>query len=424
MEGGGSPQPKEAQGVPLQGRERRAVIRELAARYRQARKRQKMEILDQVQELCGYNRQYAARALRRGERPPRRRGPRLAVHRLGRPPVYTLEVKEALRQVWVILNFPAGKRLAPFLPEVVPILERFGELVLTPEVRAKLLRISPATIDRLLAHDRRQLQIKGRRGTKPGTLLKGAIPIRTFAEWDDTRPGFLEVDLVAHDGGNPRGEYAQTLDMVDVATGWTETVAVPNKAQKWVVDALQRRLLAFPFPILGLDSDNGAEFINAQLLRFCQAHGITFTRSRPYRKNDGCHVEQKNWAVVRQYVGYLRYDTAEQVALLNALYTQLRLYTNLFQPVHKLVRKERHGARVRRIYDRPQTPYQRVLAHPAVSDKRKAALRRLYATLNPAELRRRITQLQDQLLDLAVHRQPPGDAAGQARSSVSARKAG
>ena len=415
MEGGGSSQPKEAQGVPLQGRERRAVIRELAARYRQARKKEKMQILDQIQQLCGYNRHYAARALRRSEPPPRRPGPRIAVHRVGRPPVYTLEVKEALRRVWVVLSFPSGKRLAPFLPEVVPILERFGELALTPEIRAKLLRMSPATIDRLLAYDRQQLQIKGRSGTKPGSLLKGAIPIRTFAEWDDAQPGFLEIDLVAHDGGNPRGEYAQTLDMVDVATGWTETVAVPNKAQKWVIEALQRQLLAFPFPIRGIDSDNGAEFINAQLLRFYEAHRITFTRSRPYRKNDSCHVEQKNWAVVRHYVGYLRYDTPEQVGLLNSLYAPLRLYTNFFQPVQKLVRKERHGARVRRIYDRTRTPYQRVLAHPRISEKRKAALARLYATLNPAELRRRITQLQEQLVESALHRQPPVDEARKAR---------
>ncbi|MEW6049417.1 MAG: DDE-type integrase/transposase/recombinase, partial [Bacillota bacterium] len=234
---------------------------------------------------------------------------RVAVHRTGRPPIYTREVKEALVRVWTILTFPAGKRLAPFLPEVVPVLERWGELSLTPEVRERLLRISAATVDRLLARERQRLQIKGRSGTKPGSLLKGAIPIRTFAEWDDTRPGFLEVDLVGHDGGDARGDFAQTLDMVDVATGWIETVAVRNKAQKWVVDALQRRLLAFPFPILGIDSDNGAEFINAQLLRFFESHRITFTRSRPYRKNDNGHVEQENWSVVRRYVGYLRYDT-------------------------------------------------------------------------------------------------------------------
>lgn len=410
--------------MPLQGSERRAVVRELAQRYRRARKKEKAQILDQIVQLCGYNRHYAARALRRSQQAPKAARTVVCVHRAGRPPVYTLDVKQALRQVWAILTFPSGKRLAPFLSEVVPILERFGELELTDEVRAKLLAMSAATIDRLLAHDRKQLEIKGRRGTKPGSLLRAAIPIRTFAEWDDTQPGFLEIDLVAHDGGNPRGDYAQTLDMVDVATGWTETVAVANKAQKHVFAGLQRRLLAFPFPIRGIDSDNGAEFINAQLLRFCEANGISFTRSRPYRKNDNCHVEQRNWAVVRRYVGYLRYDTPEQVALLNALYAPLRLYTNFFQPVQRLVHKERHGARVRRVYDEPRTPYHRVLAAPTVSDKRKAALRRLYATLNPAELRRQLTQLQEQLLDLALRTQPPADSSREARSVVSARKAG
>ncbi|WP_324669519.1 integrase catalytic domain-containing protein [Geochorda subterranea] len=417
--------PKEAQEVPLSLPERRAVVRELAERYRKARKKEKAQILSQLQQLCGYNRSYAARALRQASRPGSRRVARVRVHRTGRPPVYTREVKEALVKVWAILSFPAGKRLAPFLPEVVPILERWGELSLTPEVRERLLRISAATVDRLLARERQRLQIKGRSGTKPGSLLKGAIPIRTFAEWDDTHPGFLEIDLVGHDGGNPKGDFAQTLDMVDVATGWTVTVAVPNKAQRWVLEALKRTLPAFPFPIRGIDSDNGAEFINAHLKRFCESRCLTFTRSRPYQKNDSCHVEQKNWAVVRHYVGYLRYDTPEQVALLNTLYPELRLYTNFFQPTQKLVRKERHGARVRRIYDAPATPYARVLASPDVSEADKAALRALYATLNPAALRRRITALQEQLRELTRHRvraaQRPGavpNTAAEAREEI------
>ncbi len=332
--------------------------------------------------------------------------------RRGRMPVYNDEVKNALRTVWAIMSFPAGKRLAPFIAEIVPVLERHGELRLTPEVRQKLLSMSAATIDRLLAHDRRHLEIKGRTGTKPGTLLKNTIPIRTFADWDDTRPGFLEIDLVAHDGGHPRGDFAQTLDMTDVATQWTETVAVPNKAQRWVFEALQRKLPAFPFPILGLDSDNGSEFINAHLPRFYTAQHITFTRSRPHHKDVSCHVEQKNWAVVRRTVGYLRYDTTEQLQTLNALYEKLRLYTNFFQPVQKLIRKERTGAKIRHLHDTPMTPYQRVLASPYVSEENKAALRELYLSLNPAALRREITRLQHKLFALALKKECPSTLRG------------
>lgn len=390
---------KGAGGVNL--RERQAVVRELAARYRAASKKEKGRIVDQAQELLGYNRCYAARALRRACQPNRKaQAPRRC--RPGRKPIYDEAVKEALRCVWAVMSFPAGKRLAPFMAEIVPILEHHGELQLNPEVRRKLLRMSPATIDRLLAHDRKRMEIKGRSGTKPGTLLKKSIPIKTFADWDETRPGFLEIDLVAHDGGNSRGDFAQTLDMVDVATQWTETVAVPNKAQRWVFEALQRKLPGFPFPILGIDSDNGSEFINYHLLRFCETQRITFTRSRTTHKNDNCHVEQKNWAVVRRTVGYLRYDTPEQLEVLNALYERLRLYTNFFQPAQRLVSKERNGAKVRKVYDTPKTPYQRVLASPDVQEEQKAALSKLYPTLNPAALRREISGLQQKLIDLSL----------------------
>ncbi|MEW6106817.1 MAG: transposase family protein, partial [Bacillota bacterium] len=184
--------------------------------------------------------------------------------------------------------------------EIVPILERRGELRLDDDTRKKLLSISAATIDRRLAQDHRRLDIKGRSGTKPGTLLKHNIPLETFSEWSDTEPGFVEIDLVGHDGGNTRGEYAQTLDVVDVATRWTETRAVKNKAQKWVFEALKHIIARIPFPVRGIDSDNGAEFTNDHLIRFCAQNRITFTRSRAYNKNGSCYVEQKNWSVVRR----------------------------------------------------------------------------------------------------------------------------
>ncbi len=206
------------------------------------------------------------------------------------------------------------------MDDIVGALKRHGELTVAPAVRRKLMSISPATIDRVLAPDRKRLQVKGRSGTKPGSLLKAQIPIRTFAEWDEAEPGFCEIDLVAHDGGNPRGEFCHTLNLTDIATGWTEAAAVKNRAQRWVFEALVDIQARLPFPLRGIDSDNGSEFINDQLFRYCNENEITFTRTRPYRKNDNCFVEQKNWTVVRQSVGYGRFEGEEAVAVLNELY--------------------------------------------------------------------------------------------------------
>ena len=386
--------------MPLAFKERQAVLRELAQRYGKARKSEKGALLDEATKLLGYNRSYTARALRRWRR--HRPSKRVSVDRPGRPPKYDLPAQQALVRIWAIMNFAAGKRLAPFMEELVQALERHGELHVQPKVREQLLEMSAATIDRLLASERKRLELKGRSGTRPGSLLKHGIPIRTFADWDDARPGFLEIDLVSHEGGNPAGEFCQTLDMTDISTAWTETAAVRNKAQRWVFEALQERLTAFPFPILGLDSDNGSEFINNHLVAYCQQHQLTFTRSRPERKNDNCYVEQKNWAVVRRTVGYRRYDTPEQLSLLNELYSVLRLYTNFFQPTQKLVRKQRHGAKVRRVYDGAMTPYQRVLASDHISDADKQQLTQLFLSLNPAQLQRDINRYQMTLMNLST----------------------
>lgn len=257
--------------------ERRAVTKKMLVRYEAATKKQKGLILDELCALTGWNRDHARKALRRAAAPE----PRRALSR--RPRVYGPEVAGPLRFVWASLDAPSGKRLAPFMAEVVEALERHEELCLAPEIRAKLLEISPATIDRLLAPERRRLQIKGRSGTKPGSLLRAQIPIRTFAEWDEARPGFFEVDLVAHDGGDPRGQFAQTLTLTCVATGWTEVRALPNKAQRWVHEAMEQVAAVLPFPLLGLDSDNGSEFINNNLFAWCAERRVTFTRSRPWR---------------------------------------------------------------------------------------------------------------------------------------------
>ena len=403
-------------------KEKQAVTKQLALTYKRAGKKEKGKILDTVIELAGYNRSYAARGLRQRARPKvlgrgkvggvnitlvedertkRKRKPRK------RPRKYDKEVVVALRKVWVICDCICGKRLGPYLPEIVPVLERLDELKIADEVRKKLIEVSPATIDRLLAPVRKRYQLKARSNTKPGTLLKHQIPIRTFSEWDEKRPGFVEVDLVSHNGGDPRGDYAQTLDMTDICTAWTETEAVKNKAQVWVFAGIEKAKERFPFKILGIDSDNGSEFINDHLFRYCRENKITFTRSRPYRKNDNCFVEQKNYSVVRRAVGYRRYDTEEELEVLNELYDHLRLYTNFFQPVMKLVEKTRIGSRVKKKYDRARTPLQRVLESNFVPKQAKEALREEYAKLNPVKLKREIIRLQERLDDLMRSKSRP-----------------
>jgi hypothetical protein len=325
-------------------------------------------------------------------------------------------VLAALRRVWVIMDCICGKRLAAVLPEIVAVLERHGELQLAAQTRQKLCAISAASIDRLLAAERRRLQLRGRSGTKPGTLLKHQIPIRTFAEWDQTQPGFVEIDLVGHDGGLAQGDFCQTLDVTDVASGWTETQAVRNKAQVWVFEALQRIRARLPFVLKGIDSDNGSEFINDHLLRYTRQEHISFTRGRAWKKNDGCFVEQKNYSVVRRAVGYARYEGSAHVRLLNELYAELRLYTNFFQPVMKLLSKERTGAKVKKTYDRPRTPYQRLCDSTALSRYAKRQLRTQYVSLNPAELKRNIVRLQSRLLRIGLRRPPGVSATGSGRA--------
>jgi len=376
--------------------QRKAVTKELARRYGRASKPEKGRMLDELCALTGWSRRHARRALLEAVR-----GTQPSGARRGRPAVYGEEVLRPLRKIWATLDGPTGKRLAPFLPEMVQAMERHGELRCSPQVRAKLLRISAATIDRLLAPDRRRVALKGRSGTKPGSILKAHIAIRTFAEWDDAHPGFFEADLVAHDGGNASGEFCHTLTLTDVASGWTEPRALKNKAHRWVFQALTAMERDLPMPLLGFDSDNGGEFINTTLSAWFDQRGVTFTRGRPYRKNDGCYVEQKNGAVVRQAVGYLRYDTPQELEVLTRLYAHLRLYVNYYQPQMHLLEKTRQGSRVLRRHDRARTPHQRLLDSPEVAQEAKDALRATYLSLNPVALRREITALQARLLELA-----------------------
>lgn len=390
-----------------------AITKEVAKRYKRATKRERGQILDEFCALTDYNRSYAARVLRKGALHKKKKGTAggrpVGMRGQGRKPIYTNEVRKALMTIWAILDCPCGKRLVAVLPQMVRALEKHGEIGLKEDVKKKLMIVSASTADRLLKGERKKFELKSRARTRPGSLLKHQIPIRTFADWDDAKPGFLEIDLVGHDGGNTSGDYCQSLDATDVKTGWSEQRAVKNKAQKWVFEALEDIRSCLPFPLLGLDSDNGAEFINDQLIRYCERHSITFTRGRPYRKNDNCYVEQKNYTCVRRNVGYMRYDTEEELSLLNELYLVLRLYHNFFLPQMKLVEKTREGSRVKKRYDEPKTPYQRVLESPDVDDLIKRKLKRRYAKLNPAELKREILGLQDKLYKRVVFKKDKED---------------
>jgi hypothetical protein len=360
------------------------LVEALRLRYVRARRDEKTCILNEFVAVTGYHRKAAIRRLRGGRR---RKGNK----RQGRPPVYTPDVVAALWEVWEICGRICSKRLAPFLPEAVALLEREGEVLFPADVRGRLTAMSPATIDRLLAHHRDGGR-KGRCTTKPGTLLRSQIPVRTFADWTDAVPGFLEIDLVAHCGETTAGEFVHTLTSVDVSTGWCEPVALKNRSQEMVQRALEQTQAHLPFPMLGIDSDNDSAFLNWGIKGYCDENEITFTRCRPYKKNDQAHVEQKNWAVVRQLIGYDRYEGVEATAALQAVYNDYRVYVNLFQPVRKLVEKKTVGGKTRKRYDTATTPYRRVLASSTVDDARKNELKKQYATLAPWHLRRRIEQ--------------------------------
>jgi hypothetical protein len=368
-------------------RAKRELLVQVAPRYRAARHGQRSAILDEFVAVTGYERKYAIRLLLGPIRPP-------APIRRARAPLYGEEVQHALTTAYTAANAICGKRLVPFLPELIPALERHGHLSLTDSTREALLTLSPATADRLLRPLR---QPHGVTSTKPGRLLKKQIPVRTFTEWTDGKPGFLEADLVAHCGGSADGAFLYTLTLTDVATTWTECLPLLHRTQHGVVHALQRARGMFPFPVLGIDTDNGSEFINEELLAYCISEGITFTRGRVANKNDQCWVEQKNGSVVRQLVGYDRFEGERAYRQLAELYRAVRLYVNFFQPSMKLRTKTRTGSRVRRAYGPAQTPFQRVLASGVLDDAIQRRLKAVYRALDPVRLLHQLETLQEAL---------------------------
>jgi len=368
------------------------LIYRMRWQYAEADRKGKAEIIDGVIAATGYHRKYAIAALRKPVK-------RLRVIRIPKR-VYGEDVRQALIHVWNAANQICSKRLAAFISEFLEVLERFGHLDIPSETRDKLVSMSPATIDRLLKSERSK-HPHGMSTTRPGNLLKQRIKVRTFAEWNDAEPGFCEGDLVAHCGDHVDGSFLNTLVMTDINSCWTEFAPLLRKSGGDVIAAMTAIRSVLPITLLGVDTDNGSEFITEELFNYCEREKITFTRSRPYKKNDQCFVEQKNGNVIRRAVGYDRFEGIDAWNRLMDLYRVLRLYINFFQPSCKLLKKVRTGSKVRKQYDKAKTPYRRLLESEKVNADCKQKLSDIYYTLDPVALFEQIARLQTKLLAVA-----------------------
>ena len=377
----------------MTGQSRLELIESLRNAYSIAGAPQKTEILNQVVNATGYHRKHAT-SLLNGHRIPGGRRDR------SRSAKYGDEFKSVLTELWVASNRLCSKRLVALLPTLIPALEQHNRIRISDSMRAMLLQVSPATVDRMLRDKRKELasSLKKRRKTNS---LRLNIPVRT-GPWESPTPGFCEIDVVEHCGMSAAGSYLNTLTVTDIATGWTETEAIFRRTDENVLDALTFIRKHLPVRLCAIDSDNGTEFINHLLQDYCRDQSIAFTRSRPYKKNDQAHVEQKNGAVVRKLIGYARFETAQAHAVLTALYAVSRLYTNFFQPSFKLISRYREGAKIRRTYDRPKTPCQRMLESEHVSAQQKRRLESQFARLDPIRLLTEMERLQQELWSLSA----------------------
>jgi hypothetical protein len=411
---------------------RKKIYRELYKRYQKAGKKEKGQILDEYVITLGLNRDYLAHLLsnmgkvryaacdnkplklipkepskkqrktEKNKKAGRPLPPLVASGRKGRPEKYHAEFTKVLTKIWVAFDFRCGKILAPFIRLAMPFLvDEFG---FNEEIRALLMSVSPATIDRKLKLERVRGAIKGIGTTKKGTLLKSQIPIRLYFDYDERRPGFFELDTVSHCGGRASGQFCQTLTVTDVGSGWTEVAALLNNAHRWVKEHIEHLYTDLPFPMLGIDSDNGGEFINHQLMDWCTQNNVCFTRTRPYRKNDNCFVEQKNGDVVRKTVGYNRFEGEDARAALAEVYKHLNPLRNYWFPTFKLIAKEKlPSGRYKKIYEKEvKTPCQKLLESPDVSDESKEKLRRRAEHLNPVALQYALNEAKLRLLKLTT----------------------
>ena len=382
---------------------RQEVVLAVRVRYQQANGPDQKRILDEFVAVTGYHRKHAIRVLAHSRHDSK-------AERQARPRLYDEAVREALILLWEASDRVCGKRLAVLVPILIDSLERHGHLQLDQAVRFRLLSASPATIDRLLAPARAAVRGQIRRRKPAGPLLRRSVPIRTFADWGDPKPGFMETDLVAHCGGNMGGSFVHSLVLTDIATGWTECIALVVRHATLVVDAVDMLAGSLPFPILGIDVDNGSEFINDALLAFCESKAIALTRGRPHHKNDQAWIEQKNGAIVRKMIGYGRLEGLAAAKALTRLYSASRLFVNFFQPSFKLASKTRVGSRIIKRYHPPATPCARLLASNAIPESVKEHLRNAAASLDPLKLLEEIRVMQDHLARVAsgeVRHVPP-----------------
>lgn len=366
-------------------KDRQAVIRAFSKQYKKAGKKEKSELLNRIVKTTGYSRKHLMETLLN---PPKVRKRKRRIQKSK----YLLILK-LLQTLWAVSNYSCGQRLKPMIPSYIAALRRHRELIVAPSERKMLLKISSATIDRLLTHDRKRINLKGKSRTKPGSLLKHQIPIKMWTDWDNTVPGFLEIDSVHHCRTSLFGDYVYTLDTTDVATGWNECCAHLGRGEYRTIEALKTIRRRLPFPLRGIDFDCGGEFVNWHMIRYCTENKITYTRARETIKNDQNYIEQQNYSVVRRFAGYQRLDTEKQLNTLNRLYELLSDYQNFFQPVMRLKTKVRDGARVTRKYDKALTAYQRVLKRKDIPKETKQKLRERYKKLNPKKLLLEITSL-------------------------------
>lgn len=398
-------------GTRVSPQARTEYLRRMGERYQQVKPSQRGALLDEMEAMTGFHRKSLIRRMHRPVRAPR------AATKRGRPTRYGRAVVAALVVIWQAAGYPWSKRLHALLPRWLPYARR--HVALSEATEARLRQMSARQMDRCLAGEKRVIRRRLYGRTKPGSLLKHHIPLRTD-RWDVDEPGFTEIDLVSHSGDCAEGEFAQSLNLTDILTTWVSTRAVLGKSQVRVQGALAQLRADLPFPLKGIDSDNGSEFINAHLKRYCDHTAVQFTRGRPYKKDDNAHIEQKNWTHVRKLIGYDRYDSAAAADAMNALYADAGRLQNLFMPSVKPVEKVRVGSRTRRRYDAPQTPLDRLVASGQGDGVKVRALLRQRDHLDPFALARRVERQLERIYRLANHRTRPAATVRVAETSAGA----